>query len=94
VPLRVYDETIAVLKRAVAAAKLGENERLGAIARLDQQARIIDENAATPAVQPADFERWVAAEKAAKIVLGGRTVADDAAARRKRRARQLSLPFG
>ena len=93
VPLRVYDETIAVLKRAMAAAKLGESERLAAIARLDQQARIVEHAAAAPAVQPADFERWVAAEKAAKTVLGGRTVADDASARRPRRASQLSLPF-
>ena len=93
VPLRVYDETIAVLKRAVAAAKLGESERLGAIARLDEQARRIDDEAVTPAVNPADFERWVAAEKAAKTVLGGRTVDDDAPARRKPKARQLALPF-
>ena len=93
VPLRVYDQTIAVLKRAVAAAKLGESERLGAIKRLDEQARRIDEEAAAPAVAPADFDRWVAAEKAAKTVLGGRTVADDAAARGKPKARQLVLPF-
>ncbi len=78
VPLRVYDETIAVLKRAMVAAKLGESERLAAIARLDDQARAIDVTAATPAVQPADLERWIAAEKAAKTTLGGRTVADDA----------------
>jgi hypothetical protein len=93
VPLRVYDQTIAVLKRAVAAAKLGESERLGAIARLDEQARRIDNEAATPSVKPADFQRWVAAEKAAKTVLGGRTVADDAPARRKPKERQLVLPF-
>jgi hypothetical protein len=93
VPLRVYDETIVVLKRAVAAAKLGDSERLGAIARLDEQARRIDDEAAAPAVKPADFERWVAAEKAAKTVLGGRTVADDVSARRKPKARQLVLPF-
>ena len=92
-PLRVYDQTIAVLKRAVAAAKLGESERLGAIARLDEQARRIDNEAAAPAVNPADFDRRVTAEKAAKTVLGGRTVADDAPVRRKRRAAQLELRF-
>ncbi len=94
VPLRVYDETIAVLKRAVAAAKLGEGERLAAIARLDHQARRIDDEAAAPTVQPADLERWVAAEKAAKTALGGRTVADDAPARRRPSVGQLSLRFG
>src|SRR3569623_1351061 len=35
VPLKVYDETIAVLKTAVDSAALGNDERLGAIKRLD-----------------------------------------------------------
>ena len=94
VPLRVYDQTIAVLKRAVAAAKLGEGERLAAIRRLDERARWVDAEASAnpPAVTPADFDRWVVAEKAAKTALIGRTVADDRPARRG--ARQLSLPLG
>src|SRR4029453_18654708 len=39
VPIRVYDETIGVLKSAVQQAKLGRDEELGAIKRLDEQAR-------------------------------------------------------
>ena len=39
VPLKVYDETIRVLKSAVQKAKLGRDEELGAIKRLDDQAR-------------------------------------------------------
>ncbi len=39
VPLRVYDETIRVLKSAVAKAKLGREEELGALKRLDDAAR-------------------------------------------------------
>src|SRR5262245_42997132 len=35
VPLTVYDQTIAVLKRAVARAKLGDGDRLAALRRLD-----------------------------------------------------------
>jgi uncharacterized protein len=35
VPLRVYDETIRVLKSAVRSAKLGQEEELGALKRLD-----------------------------------------------------------
>ena len=35
VPLRVYDETIRVLKSAVRNAKLGRDEEVGAIKRLD-----------------------------------------------------------
>src|SRR6188508_1820474 len=75
VPLKVYDETIAVLKRAVDRARLGEGDRLAAIKRLDEQARRIDAVAMTPA----QFDRAVAAERAAKASLGGRTVVDDRA---------------
>ena len=39
VPTKVYDETIGVLKAAVARAKLGQDERLDAIRRLDDQSR-------------------------------------------------------
>jgi hypothetical protein len=39
VPLKVYDETISVLKRAIGNAKLGRREELDAIKRLDDQAR-------------------------------------------------------
>jgi uncharacterized protein len=42
VPLTVYDETIRVLKRAVEQAKLGNDERLAAIRRLDEQARLLE----------------------------------------------------
>ena len=42
VPLRVYDETIRVLKSAVHAAKLGREEELGALRRLDEQARLVE----------------------------------------------------
>src|SRR5689334_5281773 len=84
VPLKVYDQTIAVLRRAVARAKLGAGERLAAIKRLDDQARRIEAAATTPAA----FDRAVAAEWRAKPALGGRTVADD-----RKTLRQLALPF-
>jgi hypothetical protein len=42
VPLKVYDETIAVLKRAVDRASLGSREKLDAIKRLDDQARLLE----------------------------------------------------
>jgi hypothetical protein len=70
VPLAVYDRTIAVLKRAVSRARLGEGARLAALRRLDDQARRIDAVAMTPSA----FDRAVAAERAAKGELGGRTV--------------------
>jgi hypothetical protein len=42
VPLRVYDETIRVLKSAVSKARLGRSEELGALQRLDAQARQLE----------------------------------------------------
>ncbi|MEO5769987.1 MAG: DUF763 domain-containing protein [Polyangia bacterium] len=93
VPLKVYDETIAVLKRAIERAKLGNDERLAAIRRLDEQARRLDDVAA---VTVDEFEQGVAAEWAAKDQLGGRTVADDGRreSRNPVKSRQLSLVFG
>jgi hypothetical protein len=42
VPLAVYDETLRVLRRAVEHARLGNDDRLTAIKRLDQQARRLE----------------------------------------------------
>jgi hypothetical protein len=69
VPLRVYDETIQVLKRAVRNAKLGRSEVLAAMKRLDQRARAIEN-----AVEGPDFAAIVDAERAQSAVYGGRTV--------------------
>jgi hypothetical protein len=81
VPLEVYDRTIALLKRAVGRARLGQGDRLAALRRLDEQARRID----VAAVTPAELARGMAAERAARAALGGRTAGD------KPPARQLSL---
>jgi hypothetical protein len=83
VSLKVYDETIRVLKDAVGRAKLGEGERLAAIRRLDDQARMID----APAMTTDELARGIERERRAKPMLGGRTVADD------RMPRQLGLPI-
>jgi hypothetical protein len=45
VPLDVYDETIRVLTHAVGQAKLGRDEKLAAIRRLDRQARAAEQAA-------------------------------------------------
>jgi hypothetical protein len=47
-PLRVYDETIRVLKSAVSKARLGREEELGALKRLDEQARLLERRASGP----------------------------------------------
>src|SRR4029077_9954100 len=58
VPIKVYDETIRVLKSAVQNAKLGREEELSAIKRLDDQARRLERHASGPSVtQLIDEER-------------------------------------
>jgi hypothetical protein len=69
VPLRVYDETIRVLKSAVQKARLGCDEQLAALKCLDEQARTLERYASGPGV-----ERLIAVEDARSSAYGGRTV--------------------
>jgi uncharacterized protein len=71
VPLKVYDQTIRVLKRAVARARLGNDDKLAAIVRLDAQARWL-ERAATGGP---GFDAFTDAECRHSPQYGGRTVA-------------------
>ena len=73
VPLKVYDETIKVLKYAVVKARLGASEELSAIKRLDAQARALEPHATGPS-----FYGYVAEEWRRSKEYGGRTVMDDA----------------
>ena len=73
VPLRVYDETLGVLRRAVQAARLGQDEQLAALRRLDAEARRLE---AAAAGRGPSFDAFVEAERAASPALGGRTVLD------------------
>jgi uncharacterized protein len=58
VPLRVYDQTIQVLKSAVQKAKLGRAEELGALKRLDDQARQLERHATGPSVEELIAQEW------------------------------------
>jgi hypothetical protein len=69
VPLKVYDETISVLKSAVQKAKLGRDEELGALKRLDEQARKLERYARGPSV-----EALIADEVERSHSYGGRSV--------------------
>ena len=51
VPLKVYDKTIGILKSAVENAKLGHDEKLAAIGRLDEQARRLERHARGPSLE-------------------------------------------
>jgi uncharacterized protein len=69
VPLRVYDATLGVLKRAVERAHLGSSETLAALRRLDAQARLLEARASGPS-----FEAHVAEEGGRSGFYGGRRV--------------------
>jgi hypothetical protein len=69
VPTRVYDKTIGVLKAAVEQAKLGREEKLGAIRRLDEQARRLEAYVSGPS-----FEAVIAEERVRSHEHGGRSV--------------------
>lgn len=69
VPLHVFDQTLRVLKDAVARAKLGNDERLAALRRLDAQARALEGRVAGPS-----FDAFIADERARSGEYGGRTV--------------------
>ena len=69
VPLKVYDETINVLKSAVRKAKLGREEELGALRRLDEQARKLERHATGPCV-----DGLIADERRRSHSYGGRSV--------------------
>ena len=69
VPTRAYDETIRVLKSAVQKAKLGREEELAAIRRLDAQARLLEPTARGPGV-----EEYMDEERRTSHLYGGRWV--------------------
>jgi hypothetical protein len=69
VPILVYDETIRVLKSAVQQARLGRDEELDAIKRLDEQARRLERRARGPGV-----EEVIAKERRMSPAYGGRSV--------------------
>jgi uncharacterized protein len=69
VPIKVYDETIRVLKSAVSAAKLGREEELSALQRLDAESRRLEHAARGPAV-----EAIIAEERMLSPDYGGRSV--------------------
>ena len=69
VPTLVYDQTITVLKSAISGAKLGNDERLDAIRRLDEQVRLLERHATGPSLPV-----FVAAERGRSHAYGGRSV--------------------
>jgi uncharacterized protein len=69
VPLKVYDQTIRVLTAAVSQAKLGKDDKLFALQRLDQQARVLEGLVSGPT-----FDDYIVRERAESKQFGGRSV--------------------
>jgi hypothetical protein len=89
VPLKAYDESLAVLRRALNSAKLGHTEKLDGFKRLDQLVRKVEEQH-EPGV---DFDHAIRHEHAISQSLGGRSVFDERKKPRVSRnnTQQLSL---
>ncbi|AQU87270.1 hypothetical protein B0W47_07060 [Komagataeibacter nataicola] len=69
VPVAVYDRTLSVMKAAVSAARLGREERLDAIRRLDAAARRLERDVGGPS-----FSAIMGEERARSHDYGGRSV--------------------
>ncbi len=69
VPIKVYDETIRVMKSAVGRARLGRDEELQALRRLDDQARQLERYVTGP-----DLKEIVAGEFSRSHEWHGRSV--------------------
>ncbi|MQW89268.1 DUF763 domain-containing protein [Sinorhizobium saheli] len=69
VPLKVYDETINVMKSAVRNGRLGREEELAALKRLDDQSRRLERYVTGP-----DLKEIVAGEFRDSARFGGRSV--------------------
>jgi hypothetical protein len=73
VPLKTYDESLAILRRSLADARLGDTTKIDAFKRLDRLTRQVEEDR-----DPlADFSKALAHERVSSPSLGGRTVFDD-----------------
>ena len=86
VPLKTYDESIAVLRRALDRARMGDSDKLDGFARLDRFVRVVGARRAPEA----NFPAVVAHERRVSPQLDGR-VAQASRPVHAREARQLPL---
>jgi hypothetical protein len=84
VPLKVFDQTIRVLKDAVTRAKLGNDERMAALRRLDRESRRLEAEAPAELLKITVEHEW-----AQKKTYGGRVVRRN----EQKVERQLQLGF-
>ncbi len=73
VPLKTYDESLAVLRRSLEAARLGHTEKIQGFKRLDHLVKTVEKER-----EPlADFHAALTHERQISASLDGRTVFDD-----------------
>jgi len=83
VPLKTYDESLSLLRRSLAEARIGDTTKLDAFRRLDHLTRTVEENH-----HPfADFSATVEHERSISPSLGGRTCFDDLPAKQVSKAK-------
>ncbi|MBY0493229.1 MAG: DUF763 domain-containing protein [Cyanobacteria bacterium] len=92
VPLKTYDESIAVLRRSLDAAKVGDTEKIDGMKRLEKFVRAVEQRYSPEA----DFDAVMAHEHAISKSLDGRSAFDLSTSLRAsdvkpRRRAQLSL---
>jgi len=87
VPLKTYDESIAVLRRSLDAARVGDKDKADGLRRLDTFVRAVEQRLAPRA----GFTDALEHERGISRSLGGRTVFDDRSARTPRSGGQLPL---
>src|SRR6185503_10119847 len=83
VPLKTYDESIAVLRRSLDAARVGDTEKLDGMKRLDKFVRAVEKRYSPEA----NFDAVMQHEHAISKSLGGRSVFDE----KPRKKAQMSL---
>jgi hypothetical protein len=87
VPLKTYDESIAVLRRGLDSAKLGHTEKVDGFRRLENFVCGVEEK-----YEPsAQFAKVVAQERCISASLDGRSVFDDFKKQARQSKRQLEL---
>jgi uncharacterized protein len=90
VPLKTYDESLAVLRRSLEAARLGLTEKVDGFRRLDRLTRHVERDH-----QPlADFGAALSHEHAISASVEGRTVLDDRPGKKRATSLQLGLFAG
>jgi len=87
VPLKVYDETIGVLKRSIEKAKIGQTEKQKAI----QQLSIMAQNVEKSFIPNPFFDKVIAKEREDSYKYGGMTVMGRAQPPKLKKGQQLKL---